>query len=158
MIAYFLASVMLLDVPFARVVMAEEVTATNRIQAGISKDENRQPLDIKARAEAILHPKKDIQLDTIPKNHAFIPKDTILTVELTESISSKKMKKGMPVPLKLKENLIVNDVIVVPAGTEVEGTVTNARKNGFFGRSGKLEFTISSVETINGVRSLSSML
>lgn len=50
------------------------------------------------------------------------------------------------------DNIIINDVIVIPAGTPVEGVVTKATKSGMFGRSGKLEFTITSVKTINNVQ------
>lgn len=93
-----------------------------------------------------------MEISTIPANHAYIPKNTILTVELTQDISSKHIKTGMPVPLTLKENLIVNDVVVAPAGTEVYGVVNKATKSGFFGRSGKLEFQINSLNVVNGVK------
>ncbi len=91
-------------------------------------------------------------LSRIPKDHAYIPAETILNIELAEPISSKTMKKGYPVPLRLLDNVIINDIIVIPAGTPVEGVVTKATKSGLFGRSGKLEFTINSVKTINNVR------
>ncbi len=42
--------------------------------------------------------------------------------------------------------------MVIPAGTKVNGVITVARKNGMFGRSGKLEFTINEVKTLNNVR------
>lgn len=97
-----------------------------------------------------MHPEEKIT--SIPADHAYIPADTIFQVELTQEISSKTMKKGNPVPLVLRENVIINDVIVVPAGTKVEGVVINARRNGMFGRSGKLEFSINSVKSLNGVQ------
>jgi ribosomal protein L2 len=96
--------------------------------------------------------KKDNEtLSRIPSENAYIPADTILNIELTEAISSKKIKKGDPIPLKTLDNIIINDIIVIPAGTPVEGVVTKATKSGLFGRSGKLEFTINSVKTINNV-------
>lgn len=58
---------------------------------------------------------------------------------------------GDSVPLKLSENLIVNGVVVIPAGTEMEGTVTKAHKSGGLGQGGKLEFSITGVKTLNGV-------
>lgn len=96
-----------------------------------------------------MHPEEKIT--SIPANHAYIPVDTIFQVELTQEISSKTMKKGNPVPLVLRENVIINDVIVVPAGTKVEGVVISTKRNGMFGRSGKLEFSINSVKSLNGV-------
>ena len=50
------------------------------------------------------------------------------------------------------ENLIVNDVIAVPAGFEVKGIITVARKAGGFGRGGKLEFKIISIKALNEVK------
>lgn len=91
------------------------------------------------------------QVSSVPKGNAYVPKGTVLEVELTKEISSKKMHSGDPVPLRLTENLIINDVIVAPAGSEVKGIITKARKAGGLGRGGKLEFSIVSVKTINGV-------
>lgn len=92
-----------------------------------------------------------VEVSTIPEGNAYIPKGTILQVELTKELSSKKAKVGDSVPLRLVENLIVNDVVVAPAGSEVTGVVTKARKAGGLGRGGKLEFSIVSVKAINGV-------
>ena len=94
---------------------------------------------------------KVVEVTKIPKGNAYIPKGVVLKVELTKELSSKKSKVGDAVPLKLVENLIVNGVIVAPAGSDVKGVVTKARKAGGLGRGGKLEFTIVSVKAINGV-------
>lgn len=95
---------------------------------------------------------ESVKVSTIPKGNAYIPKGTVLQVELTKELSSKKSKVGDAVPLRLVENLIVNDVIIAPAGSKVEGVVTKARKAGGLGRGGKLEFMIVSVKSINGVK------
>lgn len=145
-------SILTCSAPFVPLAFAEQTTVSNEIPIIKAENGEDEAADIKARTAAILHPQKKMEVSTIPSDHAYIPKDTILTVELMQEISSKKMKKGMPVPLTLKENLIVNDVVVAPAGTEVKGIVTKATKSGFFGRSGKLEFKITSFETINGVK------
>lgn len=134
--------------PAMPLVQAESTTATNRVEKLSSESE--KPLTFKEKLAQMKA--NEAKVSSIPKGHAYIPADTILHVELMEEISSKNIKKGAPVPLKLQENLIVNDVIVVPAGAEVEGVVTQAKKNGMFGRSGKLEFSINSVKAINGVR------
>lgn len=84
--------------------------------------------------------------------NAYIPKGTVLQVELTRELSSKRAKVGDAVPLKLVDNVIVNNVVVIPAGTEVEGVVTQSRKAGGLGRGGKLEFTITGIKTINNVK------
>lgn len=96
--------------------------------------------------------KEQQKLSHIAEGEAYIPAETIINVELTDAISSKTIKKGDRVPLRTLENIIINNVIVIPAGTPVEGVVTKATKSGLFGRSGKLEFTINSVKTVNNVR------
>ena len=88
---------------------------------------------------------------SVQKTHSYIPKDTVLTVELTSELSSKKAKKGDLVPIKMSQNLIINDVVVIPEGATVKATITKVKKAGGFGRAGKLEFTIDRVKTINGI-------
>ena len=95
---------------------------------------------------------KDGHVSKVVPGHAYIPKVTVLKVELTRELTSKRAKVGDAVPLKLVDNVIVNNVIVIPAGTEVEGVVTQSRKAGGLGRGGKLEFSITGVKTINNVK------
>ena len=88
---------------------------------------------------------------SVAAGHAYIPKDTNINLELIDPISSKKSKEGNTFRLKTIENLLINDVVVIPANQEVLGTITKARKNGMLGRKGRLEFKIDSIKTINGV-------
>lgn len=88
----------------------------------------------------------------IPKDHAYIPQGTELAVELVKELNSKHNRTGDQVELKLVDNLIVNDVVVAPAGTAVQGIITKSRKAGGLGRSGVLEFQINSFNTINNVK------
>lgn len=104
-----------------------------------------------APAFAAENPPQVMRLAPVKQGNAYIPKGTRLQIELTKELSSKKAKVGDSVPLKLVQNLIINDVVVIPAGSEVRGIVTKARKAGGLGRGGKLEFTVVSVNTINGV-------
>lgn len=90
-------------------------------------------------------------ISPVKKGNAYVPKGTILKIALAKELSSKKARVGDSVALKLVENLIINDVVVVPAGAEVKGVVTKSRKAGGLGRGGKLEFSVVSVKTLNGV-------
>ncbi|WP_297569407.1 hypothetical protein [uncultured Anaerovibrio sp.] len=103
--------------------------------------------DFKTRIDNILHP----VVSTIPEGNAYIPKDTVINIELTEELSSKKNHVDDDVSLKTLDNIIINDVIVIPAGSLVSGKVTKCTGSGLFGRAGKLEFTINSVKSVNGV-------
>ena len=92
------------------------------------------------------------EVKKIPEGYAYVPKDTILNLELETEITSKKAKVGDDVPLVTTENIIINGVIVIPKGARVNAKVTKATGAGLFGRAGKLEFMIDSVETVNGVK------
>ena len=106
--------------------------------------------DIKRRVDNIINPVK-LEVSSIPAGNAYIPKGTIIDVDLLEELSSKKNHVDDDVKLKTLDNIIINDVIVVQAGALVEGKVTKCTSSGLFGRAGKLEFTINSVRSINGV-------
>jgi len=92
-----------------------------------------------------------VKTSSVVAGHAYIPKDTNINLELIDPISSKKSKEGNTFRLKTIENILINDVVVIPANQEVLGTITKARKNGMLGRKGRLEFKIDSIKTINGV-------
>lgn len=106
--------------------------------------------DIKTRVDNIMNPVK-LEVSNIPAGNAYIPKGTIIDVELVEELSSKKNHVDDDVRLKTLDNIIINDVIVVPVGALVEGKVTKCTSSGLFGRAGKLEFTINSVRSVNGI-------
>ena len=103
--------------------------------------------DFKTRIDNILHP----VVSTIPEGNAYIPKDTVINIELTEELSSKKNHVDDDVSLKTLDNIIINDVVVIPAGSLVSGKVTKCTSSGLLGRAGKLEFTINSVKSVKGV-------
>lgn len=132
-------------------VSAAELTAN---QAVTTQAQTQAPAgEYKPFKSAVLQEEAErASVTKIPVGNAYIPAGTELTIELTSTVSSKTLKKGDPLPLKTLDNIIINDVIVIPAGTPVEGVVTKATKSGMFGRSGKLEFTITSVKTINNVQ------
>lgn len=87
----------------------------------------------------------------IQAENAFIPKGTVLYAELIKGISSKNAKIGDKVPLRLLENLIINDVMVLESGTEVKAVITKRRKAALLGRGGKLEISVISVKAVNGL-------
>ncbi len=92
-----------------------------------------------------------ITVSKVVAGNAYIPEDTEIEVEITEDISSKTAEAGDRISMKLVSNLIINNVIVAPAGTKVKGEVARKRKAGGFGRGGKLEIKIISFKTLNNV-------
>ena len=116
-----------------------------------SETQNAEKKTMSQRVEEAMAGNSDTKVSKIPAGEAYIPSGTELTVEIVEELNSKKTKTHEVVPLKLAENLIINDVIVIPAGTTVEGHITKARGSGLFGRAGLLEFSVDSVKTVNNV-------
>lgn len=78
-----------------------------------------------------------------------IPDGTEIAVVTTETISSKTATEGDPLTFKMDEDLKINDVIVIAKGTLVKGYVSNAEKNGHFGKAGKLGIRVESTKTVD---------
>jgi hypothetical protein len=87
----------------------------------------------------------------VQRGNLYIPKDTKITLQLIDSVNSKINKKGDIFHLKVSDNIIINDVIVISKDTECTGTVIKANSNGVFGRGGHLEINIPSVNTLNAL-------
>lgn len=110
----------------------------------------KAPPTFKDKIQDMLH--TETVASTGVKNHdVYIPANTKIPLELTEEISSKTLKKNQQFSLQTTENLIINNVVVIPKGTECQAYVTKARKNGLFGRRGILEFNIPSIKTLNNI-------
>jgi hypothetical protein len=78
-----------------------------------------------------------------------VPDGTEFTVVTTDEISSKTATEGDPITFKVDEDVKVNDHIVIAKGTVVKGSVTSAKKSGFFGRGGNLGIRIDSVMAVD---------
>lgn len=83
--------------------------------------------------------------------HIYIPKKTMLNVELIEPANSKTHKKNQQVDFKTTENLIINGVVVIPKGTVGMGYVYEVQKAGGFGRKGVLRIAGKEIKTLNNV-------
>ena len=111
--------------------------------------------NIQERTKAILDeyndPKRPKTHHGVELGHVYIPKGTPLMLALQEPISSKTSKEGKAFKLKSLEDVVINDVVVIPAGTTCVGKVLKGRGNRGFGRGGKLELSIAAIKTLNGV-------
>ena len=109
----------------------------------------KQRLELKQREEAKKANK--IVIDNVLPGHIYIPKKTLLNVELLEAANSKTHKKNQQVEFKTSENLIINGVVVIPKGTIGIGYVDEVQKAGGFGRKGVLRIAGKEIKTINNV-------
>ena len=88
----------------------------------------------------------------VKKGNLYIPKDTVVMLKLVDPLHSKKVKKNTTFRLETVDDLVLNDVVIIPKGREVIGKVLEARGSRAMGGSGKLEINIPYIETLNGVQ------
>lgn len=108
--------------------------------------ENSSPIDAEHKYVPSI-----LKVKTIPEDHVYIPANTKITLENTKTFDSKTSHTGDPVKFKTLSNIIINNVVIIPAGTIANGVITNARSAGGLGRAGKLEFCVNSIDTANNV-------
>ncbi|WP_293728919.1 hypothetical protein [uncultured Phascolarctobacterium sp.] len=92
-----------------------------------------------------------ISISNVLPGHIYIPKKTLLNVELVEAANSKTHKKNQQVEFRTTENLIINGVVVIPKGTVGMGYVYEVQKAGGFGRKGVLRIAGREIKTLNNV-------
>lgn len=79
-----------------------------------------------------------------------IPDGTIVSVTITEALSSEKSHQNDPVHGKLAEDIKVGDVIVLAKGAQVIGHVTEAEPKGRWGHSGSLAYSLDYAKAVDG--------
>ena len=93
-----------------------------------------------------------ITQSSVLPGHIYIPKRTALEVQLMDRMDCKRAQKYQAVDFKTVENLIINGVVVIPAGTIGKGYVYEVLKPGGFGRKGVLRIAAHEIKTINGIK------
>lgn len=79
-----------------------------------------------------------------------LPSGTKISCRLEQTISSATAEEGQPVQLSVTEDVRIGDLIVIPQGAPVVGTITSAIPKRRMGRTGKLDFSIDKVRTADG--------
>jgi hypothetical protein len=79
-----------------------------------------------------------------------VPDGTRLRVRLDQTISSATADQGQAVELSVTEAVKVGDMVVIPDGARVTGTITEAQEKRHMGRAGKLDFSIDRVRAVDG--------
>ena len=87
---------------------------------------------------------------SIPPGHAYIPKGTVLEAELLGSVNSADNDVNDIVYFKIKQNVIIDGVVVLPSGTVGNAYVASVRRAGFLGRQGGIALRVNSVQALNG--------
>ena len=94
----------------------------------------QQPAQPQPSAASILAP--------APVTSAVLRAGTPVPLKMAEGLTTKgkKLRVGQRFQLQVAEDVKVNGVTVVPAGSPATGEVTDVRNKGMWGKSGKLEF------------------
>ena len=79
-----------------------------------------------------------------------ISEGTPIKVITTSEITSKEAKPNDPVNFTVSEDVVINGQLLVRTGTPAVGSVVNAEKGGYMGKSGKLAIQVESTQTIDG--------
>lgn len=74
-----------------------------------------------------------------------IPEATKVQVRLEQALSSATAEQGQPVQLVVSDDVIIDDVVVIPRGSAVNGTIILAQPKRRMGRTGKLDFSIDHI-------------
>lgn len=78
------------------------------------------------------------------------PAGTEVMVRTLDPMSSTTATTGQKFAVEVDADVVVDGVVVLPAGTRGTGTIVFARKKGMSGRPGALDVRIDSVEGPNG--------
>lgn len=86
----------------------------------------------------------------VPVKTVTIPKNTLIKIKLLNTISSTESQLGQIINYKIVEDLIIEDSLVIPAGTTGTMKVESVQEAGSFGRDGKVKLEFSNLYSIDG--------
>ena len=79
-----------------------------------------------------------------------VTEGTPINVAIAKEVTSKEAKPNDPVDFTVAEDLVINGQVIVRKGTPAIGSVINAEKGGYMGKSGKLAVQVESTTTTAG--------
>ena len=88
--------------------------------------------------------------ENLPMVQVQIPANTLIKIETTAPVNSKSLQEGDVIPVKVVEDIFVEDTLVFAKGLPGEGVVTNLRlaKNIF--TNGKIETDFNKLKSLDG--------
>ena len=85
-----------------------------------------------------------------PQDEIVLTEGTPINVAIAKEVTSKEAKPNDAVDFTVTEDLVINGQVVVRKGTPAVGSVINAEKGGYMGKSGKLAVQVESTTTSDG--------
>lgn len=89
---------------------------------------------------------------THPQDEIVVAEGTPINVVTAKEVTTKEAKPNDPVDFTVAEDLLINGQVIVRKGTPAVGSVINAEKGGYMGKSGKLAVQVESTTTSDGQR------
>lgn len=80
-----------------------------------------------------------------------IPKDTVILMEILDTLDSSANKAGDPVYFETRESVKVDGVVVIPYGTRGSGSLDEVHPAGYWGKGGYFKIKFGSLKTINNL-------
>lgn len=86
----------------------------------------------------------------VPAGNAFIPRGTLIDAELISTVNSGDNWVRDFAYFRIRQNILVNGVVVLPRGTVGAAQVTVAEPASFLGKRGRLELQVRHIQALNG--------
>ena len=93
-------------------------------------------------------PKEANALPDAIEKEIFIPDGTEIEVQLKNNLSGQDAKEGEIVDLVVVRNVMIDGVVVIAEGAAATARITKAKKAGYWGKSGKLEWAMQDIQTV----------
>lgn len=84
-----------------------------------------------------------------PVKELVLSEGTAIEVVTDQAITSKDAKPNDPVKFSVNQDVVVDGNVIVRKGTVAIGSVVNAEKRGYLGKSGKLAIQVESTQTVD---------
>lgn len=78
-----------------------------------------------------------------------IPKDKVILVELLDELNSGVNKEGDTFRFETRENVLIDNIVVIPYGTRGVGTLNKVKRAGAWGKGGYFDINFGSISSIN---------
>jgi hypothetical protein len=88
--------------------------------------------------------------DTLKVASMELPKETLVKIRLLTEVNSAKNEVGQRIRYRVVDDVKVSDVIMIPAGAEGVGEVTEVVSAGRMGRDGRVVIDFGTVSAIDG--------
>lgn len=72
------------------------------------------------------------EIEDVEAGNAYIPEDTVINLILLDKLDSNVNKKGDTVNFELKDDLAVENIVIVPKGTKVQRRYTQGARQPHF--------------------------